>query len=182
MTERPRSAGPFVVEAMAVARMERQRDPGTMVQIARPSPPPSSIFCDRGRRPRGNKIKRRETRVRWGGLLGCFPHFALALDVGDVLEQTYPESNRLGSSMSAIADTARDDATGDRLARRNALVLAVAQALAGANNTVLIATGGLVGALLAPERGLATVPITVYVAGLWMGTLPVGMLAQRFGR
>src|SRR5262245_49474548 len=43
---------------------------------------------------RENKIKRRETRVRWCGLLGCFPHFALALNVGDVLEQTYPESNR----------------------------------------------------------------------------------------
>jgi MFS family permease len=84
--------------------------------------------------------------------------------------------------MSAIADTARDAAADDRLARRNALVLAVALALAGANNTVLIATGGLVGAVLAPDRSLATVPITVYVAGLWMGTLPVGMLAQRFGR
>src|SRR5262249_38658929 len=90
--------------------------------------------------------------------------------------------------MSAVADTARDDATDDRLARRNALVLAVALALAGANNIVLVATGGLVGAglapgpRLAPDRGLATVPITVYVAGLWMSTLPVGMLAQRFGR
>src|SRR5262245_6984067 len=84
--------------------------------------------------------------------------------------------------MSAIADTARDAAADDRLARRNVLVLAVALALAGANNTVLIATGGLVGAVLAPDRSLATVPITVYVAGLWMGTLPVGMLAQRFGR
>jgi len=84
--------------------------------------------------------------------------------------------------MSAIADVAPDAATDDRLARRNALVLAVAQALAGGNNTVLVATGGLVGAMLAPDRGLATVPITVYVVGMWLGTLPVGMLAQRFGR
>ena len=84
--------------------------------------------------------------------------------------------------MSAIAAAPPDLAADDRLARRNALVLAVAQALAGANNTVLIATGGLVGAMLAPDRGLATLPITVYVAGMWMGTLPVGMLAQRFGR
>src|SRR5262245_47996131 len=84
--------------------------------------------------------------------------------------------------MSAIAETATASVTDDRLARRNALVLAVAQALAGANNIVLVATGGLVGAMLAPDRGLATLPITVYVAGLWMGTLPVGMLARRFGR
>ena len=83
--------------------------------------------------------------------------------------------------MSAIADTATADATNDHLARRNALVLAVAQALAGANNIVLVATGGLVGAMLAPDRGLATLPITVYVVGLWMGTLPVGMLAHCSG-
>jgi predicted MFS family arabinose efflux permease len=84
--------------------------------------------------------------------------------------------------MSAIADAPAALVPDDRLARRNALVLAVAQALAGSNNIVLVATGGLVGAMLAPDRGLATVPITVYVVGMWMGTLPVGMLAQRFGR
>jgi predicted MFS family arabinose efflux permease len=70
----------------------------------------------------------------------------------------------------------------DRLARRNAVVLAVALALAGANNTVIIATGGILGAMLAPDRGLATVPISIYVLGLWIGTLPVGFLAKRFGR
>ena len=84
--------------------------------------------------------------------------------------------------MSVIAATPAEHIAGDRLARRNALVLAVAQALAGGNNTVLVATGGIVGAMLAPDKGLATVPITVYVVGMWMGTLPVGALAQRFGR
>ena len=38
--------------------------------------------------------------------------------------------------MSAVADTHLDAATGDRLARRNAMILAVAQALAGGNNVV----------------------------------------------
>jgi predicted MFS family arabinose efflux permease len=71
---------------------------------------------------------------------------------------------------------------GDRLARRNAAVLAVTQALAGANNTVLVATGSIVGAMLAPNAALATLPVSVYVFGLWFGTLPVGALAQRFGR
>jgi MFS family permease len=70
----------------------------------------------------------------------------------------------------------------DRLARRNALVLAVTQALAGANNTVMLATGAIVGAMLAPDKIFATVPVTVYVIGMWLGTLPVGALAQRFGR
>jgi MFS family permease len=84
--------------------------------------------------------------------------------------------------MSALAGTTMDAATGDRLARRNAMILAVAQALAGGNNTVLISTGAIVGAMLAPDRGLATVPVTIYVCGMWLGTLPVGAIARRYGR
>jgi MFS family permease len=72
--------------------------------------------------------------------------------------------------------------TDNRLAARNALVLAVAQALAGANNTVVVATGGIAGALLAPDPALATLPISVMIVGMWLGTLPVGMLAKAFGR
>jgi MFS family permease len=70
----------------------------------------------------------------------------------------------------------------DRLAKRNALVLAVAQALAGGNNAVTVATGGIAGAILAPDPVLATLPISVMVVGMWIGTLPVGMLAKAFGR
>jgi predicted MFS family arabinose efflux permease len=71
---------------------------------------------------------------------------------------------------------------GDRLARRNVLVLAVAQALAGGTSTVFIATGGIVGAMLAPDKGLATLPITLMVIGMWLGTLPIGKLAKTYGR
>jgi len=85
--------------------------------------------------------------------------------------------------MSATAETsALDAAAGDRLARRNALILAVAQALAGGNNVVLIATGAIVGAMLAPDRSLATVPVSIYVLGMWMGTLPRGWIARYYGR
>ncbi len=35
----------------------------------------------------------------------------------------------------------------------------VTQAMAGANNTVLIATGSIAGAMLAPDKTLATLPI-----------------------
>ncbi|MEA2948364.1 MAG: hypothetical protein QOI40_3694 [Alphaproteobacteria bacterium] len=84
--------------------------------------------------------------------------------------------------MSALAEPMMDVAAGDRLARRNALVLAVAQALAGGNNLVLVATAGIVAATLAPDKGLATLPISIYVLGLWMGTLPMGALARRLGR
>jgi MFS family permease len=84
--------------------------------------------------------------------------------------------------MSALADPVVDVDAGDRLARRNALVLAATQALAGGNNTVLVATAGIVGTVLAPYKGLATLPISVFVLGMWMATLPVGALARRFGR
>lgn len=56
----------------------------------------------------------------------------------------------------------------DRLAKRNALVLAVAQALAGGNLTVIVATGGIAGSILAPDPVLATLPISVMVVGMWL--------------
>ena len=84
--------------------------------------------------------------------------------------------------MSAVAEPVADALAGDRLARRNALVLAIAQALAGGNNTVLVATAAIVGTMLAPDKGLATLPISIFVLGIWMGTLPMGMLARRLGR
>ena len=70
----------------------------------------------------------------------------------------------------------------DRLAKHNTLVLAVAQALAGGNAGVIVTTGGIAGAILAPDPALATLPISVMVVGMWAGTLPVGVLAKAFGR
>jgi predicted MFS family arabinose efflux permease len=83
--------------------------------------------------------------------------------------------------MAVIAEPAID-VTDDRLAGRNALVLAVAQALAGGNNTVITATTGIIGSMLAPDPALVTLPISVMVLGMWIGTIPVGMLAKAFGR
>jgi predicted MFS family arabinose efflux permease len=84
--------------------------------------------------------------------------------------------------MSALAGAVEDADAGDRLARRNASVLAASQALAGGNSTVLVATASIVGTMLAPDKGLATLPISVYVLGIWIGTLPLGALARHFGR
>jgi MFS family permease len=84
--------------------------------------------------------------------------------------------------MTAVADIAVDAAAGDRLARRNAWVLAVAQALAGGNSSVIFATGGIVGATLASDRSLATLPLSTYVIGQWLGTVPVGWIAKNLGR
>jgi MFS family permease len=70
----------------------------------------------------------------------------------------------------------------DRLARRNAVVLAVAQALGISNNIIMISTGSIVGSWLAPDKLWVTLPLSIYVIGLWLGTLPMGLLARRYGR
>ncbi len=77
--------------------------------------------------------------------------------------------------MSAIADQSTQHGVDDRLARRNALVLAAGQALAGGNNTVIVATSAIIGVVLAPDKGLATLPITMMVFGMWLGTVPLGL-------
>jgi MFS family permease len=84
--------------------------------------------------------------------------------------------------MPAAAAAPIDTTDGDRLARRNVLVLATAQALAGATSTIFVATGGIAGAMLAPDKGLATLPLSLMVIGIWIGTLPVGALAKKYGR
>src|SRR5262249_58633368 len=84
--------------------------------------------------------------------------------------------------MSPLAEAKVDGLAGDQRARRNALVLAAPQALAGGNNTVLVATAGIVGTALAPDKSLATLPLSIFVLGLWTGTLPIGALARWLGR
>jgi MFS family permease len=71
---------------------------------------------------------------------------------------------------------------GDSRARSNVRRLAVAQALGGANSSVIFATGAITGATLAPDPSYATVPISIYVVGLACGTLPVGMISRAYGR
>jgi hypothetical protein len=57
--------------------------------------------------------------------------------------------------------------------------LAIGQALAGANSTVVYATGAIVGNTLAPDRALATLPISIFVVGMAACTLPAGAIARR---
>lgn len=60
--------------------------------------------------------------------------------------------------------------------------LAMAQALSGANSTVVYATGAIIGNMLAPTPSLATLPISVFVIGMTLTTLPLGYIGRRFGR
>jgi len=84
--------------------------------------------------------------------------------------------------MSAVAEPFQHAFVDDDIARRNAMVLAAAQALGGASNIIIYSTASIIGAVLAPAKGLATLPITCMVIGIWLGTLPVGAIASRFGR
>lgn len=70
----------------------------------------------------------------------------------------------------------------DALARRNALILAMAMGLAGANASVVILTGGLVGKMLAPGPEWATAPITTFVLGSAATTVPAAWLMRVMGR
>jgi len=78
--------------------------------------------------------------------------------------------------------TAGVEDSGDVRARANVTRLTAAQALTGANAAVIFATGSIVGATLAPSASLATVPISMYVAGLAGGTLPTGIISRAYGR
>lgn len=70
----------------------------------------------------------------------------------------------------------------DRVARHNTLVLAVAQSLGGASPPIVVSLGGIVGAALAPDKSLATVPVSLLQLGIALGTFPAAFVMRRFGR
>jgi predicted MFS family arabinose efflux permease len=67
-------------------------------------------------------------------------------------------------------------------ARRQILLLVVCQALLYVNNVTLIAVNGLVGLALAPSPLLATLPVTTYIIGSALTTLPASLAMGRWGR
>jgi len=56
--------------------------------------------------------------------------------------------------------------------RGNIMRLTVAQALAGANSVVVYATGAIIGHMLAPDKTLATLPISIFVVGMAAWVIP----------
>lgn len=66
--------------------------------------------------------------------------------------------------------------------RGNISRLTLAQALAGANSVVVYATGAIVGNVLAPDKALATLPISIFVVGMAACIMPMGAIARRYGR
>ncbi len=66
--------------------------------------------------------------------------------------------------------------------RRNIALLAAAQALLLTNGITLVAINGLLGLQLAADKRLATLPITTYVIGGALATLPAAFFMKRYGR
>ena len=82
--------------------------------------------------------------------------------------------------MANLSSSSKDiSALSPSVQRANIVRLTVAQALAGANTTVIFATGSIVGNALAPDKSLATLPITIFVIGMASGILPTGAIARR---
>ncbi len=84
-----------------------------------------------------------------------------------------PETASLNDTLPTLSE--RDQ-------RGNIVRLTLAQALAGANSVVVYATGAIIGHMLAPNKTLATLPVSIFVVGMAACILPAGAIARRYGR
>ena len=66
--------------------------------------------------------------------------------------------------------------------KKNVSLLAACQALLFTNNSTVIALNGLAGYALASNKAFATLPVTGWVVGAALSTVPASMLMRRFGR
>ena len=67
-------------------------------------------------------------------------------------------------------------------AQKNVALLSACQGLLLTNNSILIAANGLAGYALATDKALATLPITTYIVGAALTTMPASLLMRRLGR
>lgn len=70
----------------------------------------------------------------------------------------------------------------DRRARRNVIVLVLAQAILGAQMPMIFTIGGLAGQSLASNLCFATLPISLIVIGSMLTATPISAFMQRYGR
>jgi len=65
---------------------------------------------------------------------------------------------------------------------REILILAICQGLLLTQGVTMVAVTGLAGRAIAPDAGIATLPLTAYVVGGAAMTLPASYFMRRFGR
>jgi MFS family permease len=68
------------------------------------------------------------------------------------------------------------------LSRVNILILALSQALMLSAIVLSMALAAILGGMLAPDRGLATLPVAAMVVGTAIASLPASWLMRRYGR
>lgn len=66
--------------------------------------------------------------------------------------------------------------------RRNVLILAMSQALMLSAIVLSLALAAILGSMLAPDKGLATLPLAAMVIGTAIASLPAARLMRRHGR
>jgi predicted MFS family arabinose efflux permease len=74
------------------------------------------------------------------------------------------------------------NAQADSRARRNVIVLVMAQAFLGAQMPMIFILGGLAGQSLATNLCLATLPISLIVLGSMLAATPMSAIMQKWGR
>ncbi|MCB9928846.1 MAG: MFS transporter [Alphaproteobacteria bacterium] len=67
-------------------------------------------------------------------------------------------------------------------AKRNVLILAACQTLYMSGTSLMITTSPLIGAMMAPDKGLATLPLACHHAGVMAATIPASHLMRAIGR
>jgi MFS family permease len=65
---------------------------------------------------------------------------------------------------------------------RTLKILTVAQALAQTGAPIVVLLGGIVGTLLAPSPGLATLPVALMILGTACTTIPAALIMGKYGR
>ena len=70
----------------------------------------------------------------------------------------------------------------DSRARRNVVILVMAQAIMGAQMPMIFTIGGLAGQSLAANPCFATLPITMIVLGSMLTATPISAIMQKYGR
>lgn len=82
----------------------------------------------------------------------------------------------------ASADSAALPLHDDRKARRNVAVLVAAQAVLGAQMSMVFTVGGLAGQSLAPSPCIATLPLSMIILGSTLTATPISSYMARHGR
>jgi len=66
--------------------------------------------------------------------------------------------------------------------KKNVALLSASQAVFMTNQSILLATNALAGYALATNKAFATLPVTAYIVGAAMTTVPASLLMRRLGR